>query len=509
MGNVLVVEAWGKMKVFLYLLMLTPSILRADIVKLRIATPFKFEESKIDPSNVKTVQDATIARALYSGLLEYDKLGRIVLGAAEDFKVQGNEILFSLGKKVLLSNGEYLSAEDVEFTIKRNLIRNTSTHSNLRGFLCGAEIITSLDKGCKGIDVQKEKNSIRFILENENKMEMFISILTSHDLRIVPRKSVNTNLEIVNRKLVSGPYFLENISSNAEEMEMRANRNHFKMREKSAKSVVFKKIEYADLEKKFQNNEVDVIPLFHNLNMDLFKELSKSNNSFKTEGIKNLFLCFTPKGFKRFTDEERFAIGHRFVEKYLKFNKQSDLFVTGITIYPNLSEAYLNTEELFEIHKKIELQKKKFKSKRKMKIALIKSTFEKIKNEINLNDNVELMILDKPIYQYKDDAPDAYIETLDSTFTETANSMIYALRMGIYGYSSHDANEKIDKIYSEKSLEKKVEIIKKLHKEIIAEGRMISLGHAPYVAISKKSWSLDFSKYFAATNIEDITSDIK
>lgn len=475
---------------------------------LKIATPFKFNEKNIDPAFVRIVQDATLARALYSGLLEYDKNGRIVLGVATNYKINKNEIEFEIGKKVKLSNGDYLGVEDVEFTIKRNLIKNTTTHSKLKGFFCREKEVVEIDKECSGIRTDKEKNKITFILDNEAKIDSFISILTSHDMRIIPRKSVDKDLEIVNRKLVSGPYRLENISKDRETLELAANENHYRFNSKISKKVMLKYVDIPYLEASFKNREIDVIPLFHKMPLDLFEKLSLENNSFRTEGIKNMFLRFTKKGFEKFKPEERLALGNIFKQRYLSEVKMNKLFQRGSTIYPKLSEAYLSEKEIENLQTVIQVAIEKRKKSSKIKIGLANSVYLDLKKSFYNDDNFEIVLLDKPILELNEsDMPDAYIESIDSTFTETSNLLVYALRMGLYGYTEKQANEIINNIYNERNPDKKVEIIKKIHEEILLEGRAIPFGHSPYVAISTKNWSLGFSKYFAATNIDEIVKN--
>lgn len=479
---------------------------KVDGKMLKIATPFKFDKKIIDPAFVRVVQDATLARALYSGLLEYDRNGRIMLGVASNYKIEKNKIEFELGKKTLLFNGEYLNVEDVEFTIKRNLIKNTTTHSKLKGFFYNENEKVQLDQPCSGILLDKSKNKITFILDSENKIDAFITVLTSHDMRIIPRKSTDKNLEIINYKLVSGPYRYEKLSDDGGELDLVANENHYKINKNVAKNVVLKFVETQKLEDSFLKNKIDVIPLFHKMPLELFETLSLKHNSFKTEGIKNMFLRFTKKGFEKFNKEERLGLGNRFKDEYLKLFINSKLFVPGITIYPKLSEAFLSEGDLAELQNAINESINKLKTHKKIKIGATPITYPSLKELFKTDPNIEIVIMEKPILELAEqELPDAYVEAIDSTFTETSNLLIYALRMNLYGHNEKEAHAIINSIYDEKDQDGKLVIIKKVHKQILLEGRAIPFGHLPYVAISNEKWKLNFSKYFAATNLDEIT----
>lgn len=481
---------------------------KVDGKMLKIATPFKFNEKIIDPAFVRIVQDATLARALYSGLLEYDRNGRIILGLASNYKIEKNKIEFELGKKTLLLNGEYLNVEDVEFTIKRNLIKNTTTHSKLKGFFCNENEKIQLDQPCRGMVLDKPNNKITFVLDSENKVDAFITLLTSHDMRIIPKKSTDKNLDIINYKLVSGPYRFENISESGEELELVANENHYKIKKGVAKKVVLKFVEIQRLEDSFLKNEIDVIPLFHKMPLELFEALSSKHNSFKTEGIKNMFLRFTKKGFEKFNKDERLGLGNRFKDEYLKKVVTSKLFTRGVTIYPKLSEAFLSEGDLKEVQTAINESINDLKTNKKIKIGATPVTFTILKESFKSDLNIEIIKMEKSILELSEkELPDAYVEAIDSTFTETSNLLIYALRMNLYGHSEKEASEIINSIYNEKDQDGKLVIIKNIHKQILLEGRAIPFGHLPYVAISNEKWKLNFSKYFAATNIDEITTN--
>lgn len=482
------------------------SCTREKELKIIIATPFEFNESKIDPARVENVQDATIARAMYGSLLEYNKEGKLILGLASNYSIEGNNVTFEVGKKSKLSNGEYLSVRDVEYTFKRNIILGKTTHSKFNGLVCNDENIKNIEQDCNGIVVNEKENKITFILRNESLIDSFISVVTSHDFRIIPRAALNKYLEIDNHKLVSGPFYFERISENKNEIELRANEFHYKHSMKNPQVIILKQVNESDLEKKFINKEIDVIPMFHFMNLSTFKRLSIDNNYFKTEGIKNFFIRFTDIGFKKFSNSERVVFGRKFKDKYLKINPTSDLFTHGKTVFPMLSEAYLDQGDLSLYDEKFQQEMSIVKTNKKLRVGLTKNTYEKVKNEIKEEDPFEVVLLEKSINQLKnEELPDAYLETIDSTFTDTASAIVYALRVGVYGFDHTESDLIIKNLYSEKDQNKKIELIKKVHMKILMEGRAVSFGHAPYVAISNKQWNINFSKFYAATSFLDIT----
>lgn len=72
----------------------------------------------LDPQLVKTVDEITVARCLYDGLMRYDTQGNCVSSAAERYEKNGTTYTFYL-KDTKWTNGEQLTAQDFVFAFRR------------------------------------------------------------------------------------------------------------------------------------------------------------------------------------------------------------------------------------------------------------------------------------------------------------------------------------------------------------------------------------------------------
>lgn len=145
--------------------------------------------------------DRTIIELVYSGLMTYDKDGKIVNDLAKDYQVSsdGKTYSFTLKDKLQWQDGTPLTVDDVLYTIKT--IQNSDYKSPLRA---------------NWIDVEAKKtsdNSFNLLLKSP-----YNSFLESCVLKIIPQhiwqniSPENFTLSSYNLKPIgSGPYTLSNL----------------------------------------------------------------------------------------------------------------------------------------------------------------------------------------------------------------------------------------------------------------------------------------------------------
>ncbi len=77
----------------------------------------------LDPQLANTAEDKLLVRNLYEGLLREDKDGKVVCGAAENYKISSDGLTytFNLKKDLTWSNGTQLLAKDFVFAFERAL----------------------------------------------------------------------------------------------------------------------------------------------------------------------------------------------------------------------------------------------------------------------------------------------------------------------------------------------------------------------------------------------------
>ncbi len=165
--------------------------------------------------------DRDLAELIFSGLLKYDKDGKIIPDLAEEYKVEqdGKVYEFKLKENLLWQDDRPLTADDVIFTVKT--LQNPTFKSPIR--------INWL-----GVETEKvDERTIRFTLQNPSAV-----FLENCTMKILPQhiwqdiSSQNFTRSIYNLEPVgSGPYKFSNLKQNREgsikALELVVNNNYW------------------------------------------------------------------------------------------------------------------------------------------------------------------------------------------------------------------------------------------------------------------------------------------
>lgn len=194
--------------------------------------------------------DRDISRLVYSGLVKYDKQGRIVEDLAQSFVIENNtKYIFNLKKNIFWHDGEKFTADDVVFTVK--LIQDPKYASPMRLNWQGVEI-NKIDDGTVAFQLTSPYSPF---LENAT-----IGILPKHIWGDIAPKSfplAEANLQPIG----SGPYkfekFQKDTSGNIKIYTLKANDRYYNM----APSIERLAFRFFDSEEEaitaFKNHEVN------------------------------------------------------------------------------------------------------------------------------------------------------------------------------------------------------------------------------------------------------------
>ncbi len=487
----------GSKFVIIIMMSLAASCIKPENLELKIAVPHKFESKIFDPSKVINTQDANIVRSLYSNLLEYDSSGRLVLGLADSYKVTENSIIFSLGKRGIFSNGQAISGYDVEATIIRIILLKQSTHSDLSSLLCDDVEKNGNQFRCQG--VVATSNSVKFVLKDNMKVDSFIKALTSHDLRIIPKGSLDENFSIIKTELTSGLYSLHSVDLNLNMAKIIINKHHYRYNANLASTILYKYIENLKEFDALESGDIDLIPTFYPTSYRIFQEKKNDYSTYETAAIKLYFIAFTEKAFIDLSESERIKFGNQVKDLSLKSFPSYRLYKKTDYFFPDISEAYLKDENVTWSYVDISPSSKKFV------FRTDKEAIDLYGNNINQYKNIEIQKNDKP---YKmllpNEIPHAYYESMDTAFYDTDSVMIYALKIDLFNFGKK-LNEDYIKRLSGSSEAERLELVKDIHRKVLKEGRVIPIVHAPYFAIANKKWKIEFSKYYAGSPVWGIT----
>jgi ABC-type transport system substrate-binding protein len=210
--------------------------------------------------------DRTLIDLIYSGLMTYDKGGKIINDLVKNYNVSddGKTYTFILKDNLYWQDGIPLTADDVIYTIKT--IQNSDYKSPLRAdwLNVGAEKI-SADSFSFSLDVPYSS-----FLEN-----CTVKIIPQHIWKKVPPESAalsSYNLQPVG----SGPYVLSSISQN--------NAGFIKSLNLTANHKYYNKLPYiSDISFQFFSNKDDLIKSANQKNIDGFSITALDDNETLAE----------------------------------------------------------------------------------------------------------------------------------------------------------------------------------------------------------------------------------
>jgi hypothetical protein len=173
---------------------------------ITVAIPSATDIRDFDTAKITKDYQYTVLLALYSPLLEHDYLqSQIVIGLAESFSWEGNDFVVKIKKDRFTKSGYHITADDVIFTLKRQMILGSNSHGDLRRLFCGGFQIIEVDQDCNGLS---KRDNYTIIFHLKQKSPDLIRSLTSIDFGIVPRTAVDpATLKIVDYSETSGPMY--------------------------------------------------------------------------------------------------------------------------------------------------------------------------------------------------------------------------------------------------------------------------------------------------------------
>lgn len=285
--------------------------------------------------------DRDLTELIYSGLVKYDKNGKIIPDLAKDYKIleEGKVYEFYLKENLLWQDSQPLTVDDLVFTIKS--IQNPSLKSPIRA-------------SWLGVKVEKiSELTVRFELKNPSAV-----FLENCTLKILPKhiwqdiSYQNFPLSIYNLKPIgSGPYKLKGLSQdsqgNIKSLELVVNPNY------SGKLPNIPKINFL-----FFENETELIKAFNSQQIKGFSLLSLSKyRDLKNKQFSDYHLSL-PRYFALFLNpEEAKVLAEKEVRGALNYGTDKEeiidkvLLGNGKVIHsPILPEIYGRFEEPSEIY---------------------------------------------------------------------------------------------------------------------------------------------------------------
>jgi hypothetical protein len=446
--------------------------------------------------------EATLLRNLFSPLVDYDLNGQLVVALADRFWWEDDKLIFSFSSKSKTNKGNTITADDAAVSLKRLIKDGKNKHGDIGMMLCPDLDRSLVMAHCPGITV-KDDLLILKPAKVEYK-EYLLPILASVDFRIIPKAALDDNLsEIISFSETSGPYYVA--STNSDYIELRANKFSYLYNDKMPSSVNLIFVKGSEVFDLFKAKQIDLLPTLISINQQELEDLERffgpEIEIFKTYNLKISAIFFSQKAISDFTVDERFFISSSLIEV---LNKARCKFnVDTLEYFQDFSEGNLTNEQL-KIIENLRNTSKKVNFKRKPKIAVSKAFESRWSGFFEKYPMFEKEVIETSAVQIPmERRMDVYPLTVDVAFNSSPSLLSYALKEGFFG--PYGAKTDIwFKNYVDSVKKDRLVKLNDLHFNALKNCFLYPVTKAPYIAISRKPWSIHINKFFAATNLWQI-----
>jgi len=512
MRKFLLTEAIVTISVVLTIL-IVKNLKREKDMTLRVAFPYDKPLSVYEPTRIHYAPEYILLENIYSPLIElHPENGEPVLGIADRFEWIGKELHFHIRDNLKTADGKRITADDVEFSLKRLLIKRGNTHGNFHDLMCTDLELKSIEDSCSGIRV--EGNTL--ILSPSEKREFLLPMMAALDFAIIPKSSVDPKtLDIIDFKNTSGPYYVKSDDGKGN-IVLAANKTHYHYKENIPQEIVIVPSGIEGHEsslKQFRDGKVDYITTIDKLPAEKVIEFSKKNkgNLHTTMNIRTYVLTFTDKGLKKFSVSERIAIGKMFKQVWREYHKESPGFDSTNQFFLPFGDGGLNEkfeDELKELFSKAEILRDKKVSVSTIRvgdISLIQQIFEKDFPNVSIYEGKTAPSFMK---NAKDsEIPDAFISGPDTGFLEDIGLISYSINAGYFGAEKDEMRSWLKDYMEITEKGNRISKLKELHFNVLKEGILVPLVNSPYAAFAREGWKVGISQIYANNPLWPITRE--
>jgi hypothetical protein len=469
---------------------------------LKVAYPYFSSITGIDPANVKTANEASLVRNIYSRLVEYSTDGKLVGGVAESFEWQGGEIHLLIRKGLKTIDGWNITAKDVELSLKRLIVKQSNTHGDLANFLCPQARLKKLTDECIGIRVVG--NTVVLIPADESKKTFLLPLLASLDFSIVPENSVDIgkDLSIKDFRNTSGPYYVDRDDLNGGFL-LKANPAHYRYSAEMPQTIQVVPTRHEDMINRFKSGEIDLIPT---VDSPRYGEVLKLREVFpeadlhQTIPIKIWAVMFSRTAQRELSAEQRLYLGSKIRKAYLSSFLDSGVTPT-IEFFPLFGDGSLSVEQHNEIER-VNLTERRPEFKRKVVFGAPPSSLEKVRRAFAEIAEIEVVEIRKALWEIPEsEQPDLGIFYTDSAFYEDISLISYNAEIGSFGMTRDEGINWINSYMAIADKRDRLERLRSLHFELLKKGLVVPLGAAPYYALVRNPWKFENSKFFAGMSL--------
>jgi hypothetical protein len=462
----------------------------------------------LDPASIKTNYQATLLNNLYSRLFEYDQDGTLKPLLAARYEWREGALRMEVDpSRVLMANGQGLTARDAAVSIRRLLKLKSGTHIKLGHLIC--DIPTSADvwRDCEGVSV--EGSVLILKLRDGAHSGFLIQALASGDLAIVPEAAIDpATLAIKDRTITSGVYSLQTLSG---EYILSANPKHPSFAEGSPNRINLVPVGNRRAIDLFKEDKVDIVPTVFTFLQDSHKDLLAAGVKFnihKTLPLKLYYLRLSLSSLRSKSEEDRLRVGYTLRKRFLDSYTWSYESEPALEFLGALSFGGLNQEQTATLAKLAEThQGQPIASQFSFFIYDILK--EKLLPIASI-DGVKPIVVPDPVdvsMMPLEERPDITFLGTDTGYEEDISLLGYNFTQGTFGLAGAEADAWMVKYLAEPQVESRRQMVQELIFGALKKGVLFPMMKSPYTALSRNGYTVELSPLFARTQFWRIRKD--
>ncbi len=470
---------------------------------LRVAFPVRLNAASYEPTNINLDHEYIFLENVFSPLVEISKDGSIESGVAEKMDWVGDELKLAIRKNLKTASGKPITPDDVVFSLKRLLVLSGNTHGNFKDIVCPGVSLKSVDDSCPGI----RQDSESVYLNAKGRKSFLLPMLGAIDFAVIPKTSVDSKtLKIINFSETSGPYWLEKEEESGT-ATLRLNPYHYFAAKNIAEKIILVPTDTTQPEsslKDLEEGRVDHLTTVDASKADKIISFAQKHPDFEshiTMKIRSLFIVFTERGRKELSADERRYIGEKMKTVFSSIYADIPGFEQRAEFFPSLGEGGLTKAQREKLNSIREMGKTE--PKKHFKIGIIKRTgYEEWAKPIaevlpQAECYKETNVPDFKKYDKLEDVPHAWIASTDTGFMEDISLISYSLNAGLLGLSKDQRSQWLADYMATDDKALRINKLKVLHYQALAEPAIIPLIASPYAALARKPWKMELSELYA------------
>jgi hypothetical protein len=255
----------------------------------------------------------------------------------------------------------------------------------------------------------------------------------------------------------------------------------------------------------YRAGKVDFITTIDKLNPEKVIDFARQEKAVlhTTLNLRAYVLVFTERGLKRYSPEERIAIGQVVKGVFQNMYKGISGYEPIDEFFPPFGDGALNDDQMALVKSEYAAKNLPLALKPGSKIAILRlSDVDKYKTAIEAKlpgvtvENSEVI---PPLYKYKnfDDMPDMYIGGPDTGFLEDIGLISYSMNVGLFGLSKSEGERWLSRYMAIEDKSDRHAALRNIHFQAIRDGVTVPLVSAPYVAVIRPGWEIRYSQLFS------------